>query len=170
MNIRVAKVLVSFHKLRTSRVYKPVTYKLAREPSNAFLGIDVVAASFRLSLRIIKVGFKDLCCRGEELLDEDDNEGSEPRAREVKSNKKEDDQGQLVTPLRLQRNRHLRSLKRRRLEHQKEQRPSSSAYRPFTSLPIQLTFYSRSANRAKRVFEKKAKAAAVKASHKATTA
>jgi small subunit ribosomal protein S6e len=28
----------------------------------------------------------------------------------------------LVTPLRLQRRRHLRSLKRRRLEHQKEQK------------------------------------------------
>ncbi|KAF8069266.1 40S ribosomal protein S6 [Lyophyllum atratum] len=53
----------------------------------------------------------------------------------------------LVTPLRLQRRRHLRSLKRRRLEHQKEQKAE------FESLL------------AKRVAEKKAKVAAIKASH-----
>ncbi|KAJ3554465.1 hypothetical protein NP233_g12416 [Leucocoprinus birnbaumii] len=78
--------------------------------------------------------------------------------REVKSSKKEDAKPytkapeiqRLITPLRLQRDHHLRSLKRRRLEHQKEQKAD--------------------ANLAKRVFEKKAKAAAVKASHKATTA
>ena len=56
----------------------------------------------------------------------------------------------LVTPLRLQRRRHLRSLKRRRIEHQKEQKAE------FDTLI------------AKRVAEKKAKAAAIKAGHKAT--
>jgi len=55
----------------------------------------------------------------------------------------------LVTPMRLQRRRHLRSLKRRKLEHQKEQK---------TEYDVML---------AKRVSEKKAKVAAVKASHKA---
>jgi small subunit ribosomal protein S6e len=55
----------------------------------------------------------------------------------------------LVTPLRLQRRRHLRSLKRRRLEHQKEQKVEYDALI------------------AKRLAEKKAKIAAVKASHKA---
>ncbi|KAF5378728.1 hypothetical protein D9615_006879 [Tricholomella constricta] len=78
--------------------------------------------------------------------------------REVKSAKKEDAKPytkapkiqRLVTPLRLQRRRHLRSLKRRRLEHQKEQKSE------FDSLL------------AKRVAEKKAKVAAIKAAHKAT--
>jgi small subunit ribosomal protein S6e len=55
----------------------------------------------------------------------------------------------LVTPIRLQRRRHLRSLKRRRLEHQKEQKVEYDALI------------------AKRLAEKKAKIAAVKASHKA---
>ncbi|RDB16063.1 40S ribosomal protein S6-B [Hypsizygus marmoreus] len=76
--------------------------------------------------------------------------------REVKSAKKEDAKPytkapkiqRLVTPLRLQRRRHLRSLKRRKLEHQKEQKTE------FDSLI------------AKRVAEKKAKVAAIKASHK----
>ncbi|KAF9449790.1 ribosomal protein S6e [Macrolepiota fuliginosa MF-IS2] len=54
----------------------------------------------------------------------------------------------LVTPLRLQRRRHLRSLKRRRLEHQKEQKAEFDAIL------------------AKRIADKKAKAAAAKASHK----
>jgi len=58
----------------------------------------------------------------------------------------------LVTPMRLQRRRHLRSLKRRRLEHQKEQKSEYDALI------------------AKRVAEKKAKAAALKASHHKTTA
>jgi len=59
----------------------------------------------------------------------------------------------LVTPIRLQRRRHLRSLKRRRLEHQKEQKTEFDALL------------------AKRVAEKKAKVAAIKASHhKSTTA
>jgi len=59
----------------------------------------------------------------------------------------------LVTPIRLQRRRHLRSLKRRRLEHQKEQKAEFDALL------------------AKRVAEKKAKVAAIKASHhKSTTA
>ncbi|KAG5650121.1 hypothetical protein H0H81_000608 [Sphagnurus paluster] len=79
--------------------------------------------------------------------------------REVKSAKKEDAKPytkapkiqRLVTPLRLQRRRHLRSLKRRRLEHQKEQKAE------FDGLI------------AKRVAEKKAKLAAIKAAHKTTT-
>lgn len=54
----------------------------------------------------------------------------------------------LVTPLRLQRRRHLRSLKRRRIERQKEQKSEYDALL------------------AKRIAEKKEKAAAVKASHK----
>ncbi|KAF9460189.1 ribosomal protein S6e-domain-containing protein [Collybia nuda] len=77
--------------------------------------------------------------------------------REVKSAKKEDAKPytkapkiqRLVTPIRLQRRRHLRSLKRRRLEHQKEQKTE------YDTLI------------AKRVAEKKAKIAAIKASHKA---
>ena len=54
----------------------------------------------------------------------------------------------LVTPLRLQRRRHLRSLKRRRIERQKEQKSEYDALL------------------AKRIAEKKEKAAAIKASHK----
>ena len=54
----------------------------------------------------------------------------------------------LVTPIRLQRRRHLRSLKRRRIERQKEQKTEYDALL------------------AKRIAEKKEKAAAVKASHK----
>ncbi|TDL25291.1 ribosomal protein S6e [Rickenella mellea] len=54
----------------------------------------------------------------------------------------------LVTPIRLQRRRHLRSLKRRRLERQKEQK---------TEFETML---------AKRLAERKEKAAAIKASHK----
>lgn len=56
----------------------------------------------------------------------------------------------LVTPLRLQRRRHLRSLKRRRIEHQKEQKTEYDALL------------------AKRVAEKKAKVAAIKAAHHKT--
>jgi len=78
--------------------------------------------------------------------------------REVKSQKKEDAKPyfkapkiqRLVTPIRLQRRRYLRSLKRRRLESQKEQKAE------YDTLI------------AKRVAEKKAKVAAIKASHKAT--
>ena len=54
----------------------------------------------------------------------------------------------LITPVRLQRRRHLRSLKRRRIERQKEQKSEYDALL------------------AKRIAEKKEKAAAVKASHK----
>ncbi|KAG7440734.1 40s ribosomal protein s6-b [Guyanagaster necrorhizus] len=81
--------------------------------------------------------------------------------REVKSTKKENAKPytkapkiqRLVTPLRLQRRRHLRSVKRRKLEHQKEQKSEYDALI------------------AKRVAEKKAKVAAIKASHhKASTA
>ncbi|KAJ7793471.1 40S ribosomal protein S6 [Mycena olivaceomarginata] len=53
----------------------------------------------------------------------------------------------LVTPIRLQRRRHLRSLIRRRTEHQKEQKAEFDALL------------------AKRVAEKKAKVAAIKAAH-----
>jgi len=56
----------------------------------------------------------------------------------------------LVTPLRLQRRRHLHSIKRRRIEHQKEQKAEYDALL------------------AKRVAEKKEKVAAIKASHKKT--
>jgi len=56
----------------------------------------------------------------------------------------------LVTPIRLQRRRHLRSLKRRRLDRQKEDKAEYDALI------------------AKRVAEKKAKAAAIKASHHKT--
>jgi len=76
--------------------------------------------------------------------------------REVKSKKKENAKPyfkapkiqRLVTPVRLQRRRHLRSLKRRKLESQKEQKAEYDALL------------------AKRVAEKKAKVAAIKASHK----
>jgi len=78
--------------------------------------------------------------------------------REVKS-KKEDAKPytkapkiqRLVTPLRLQRRRHLNSLKKRKLDHQKEQKAEYDVLI------------------AKRVAEKKAKAAAIKASHHKTT-
>ncbi|KAF5343882.1 hypothetical protein D9756_011539 [Leucocoprinus leucothites] len=90
-------------------------------------------------------------------LNKDDDVRKYVVRREVKSSKKEDAKPytkapkiqRLVTPLRLQRRRHLRSLKRRRLEHQKEQKTEYDAIL------------------AKRLSEKKAKAAAVKASHKA---
>ncbi|KAH8985785.1 40S ribosomal protein S6 [Lactarius hatsudake] len=79
--------------------------------------------------------------------------------REVTSQKKEGAKPykkapkiqRLVTPLRLQRRRHLRSLKIRRLEHQKEQKTEFDALI------------------AKRIAEKKEKVAAIKASHKKTT-
>ena len=54
----------------------------------------------------------------------------------------------LVTPVRFQRRRHLRALKRRRLDHQKEQKAEYDALL------------------AKRIAEEKEKVAAVKASHK----
>jgi len=57
----------------------------------------------------------------------------------------------LVTPERLQRRRHLHALKRRRFEHQKEQKAEFDALMQ------------------KRVAEKKEKAAAIKASHKKAT-
>ncbi|KAF8630515.1 hypothetical protein AX15_002862 [Amanita polypyramis BW_CC] len=75
--------------------------------------------------------------------------------REVKSQKKPDAKPytkapkiqRLVTPIRLQRRRHLLSLKRRRIERQKEQKAEYDALL------------------AKHVAEKKAKVAAIKASH-----
>lgn len=80
--------------------------------------------------------------------------------REVKSQKKENAKPytkapkiqRLVTPVRLQRRRHLHSLKRRRLERQKEQK---------TEFDVLIQ---------KRVAEKKEKVAAVRASHKKATA
>jgi len=80
--------------------------------------------------------------------------------REVKSAKKENAKPytkapkiqRLVTPIRLQRRRHLRALKKRRIEHQKEQKSEFDALI------------------AKRVSEKKAKAAALKAAHHKTAA
>jgi small subunit ribosomal protein S6e len=72
----------------------------------------------------------------------------------------------LVTPLRLQRRRHLRALKLRRLEHQKEQKAEYECVSFLFSLPIKLTFGIFSALLAKRIAEKKEKVAAIKASHK----
>ena len=46
----------------------------------------------------------------------------------------------LVTPLRLQRRRHLRALKIRRLEHQKEQKAEYECVSFLFSLPIKLIF------------------------------
>ncbi|KAG1725069.1 40S ribosomal protein S6 [Suillus paluster] len=78
--------------------------------------------------------------------------------REVKSSKKENAKPytkapkiqRLVTPIRLQRRRHLRSLNRRRIDRQKEQKAEYDALMQ------------------KRVAEKKAKVAAIKASHHKT--
>ncbi|EIM89283.1 40S ribosomal protein S6 [Stereum hirsutum FP-91666 SS1] len=78
--------------------------------------------------------------------------------REVKSSKKEDAKPymkapkiqRLVTPVRLQRRRHLRALKVRRIEHQRDQKTEYDALL------------------AKRIAEKKEKVAAIKASHKKT--
>jgi small subunit ribosomal protein S6e len=91
-------------------------------------------------------------------LSKDDDVRKYVIRREVKSSKKEDAKPytkapkiqRLVTPQRLQRRRHLRSLKRRRIEHQKEQKAEYDALL------------------AKRIAEKKAKVAAVKASHHKT--
>jgi len=78
--------------------------------------------------------------------------------REVKSQKKENAKPytkapkiqRLVTPMRLQRRRHLNSLKRHRLDRQKEQKAEYDTLMQ------------------KRVAEKKAKVAAIKASHQKT--
>ncbi|KAH6918218.1 40s ribosomal protein s6-b [Coprinopsis sp. MPI-PUGE-AT-0042] len=80
--------------------------------------------------------------------------------REVKSSKKEDAKPytkapkiqRLVTPLRLQRRRHLNAVKNRRIAHQKEQKAEYDALI------------------AKRLAEKKAKVAAIKAAHHKTAA
>jgi small subunit ribosomal protein S6e len=71
----------------------------------------------------------------------------------------------LVTPQRLQRRRHLNSVKRRRLDHQKEQKaeyeyvsPTIHALAPSNLLPTTLSIIL-----AKRVAEKKEKVAAHKA-------
>jgi len=91
-------------------------------------------------------------------LSKDDDVRKYVVRREVTSQKKADAKPytkapkiqRLVTPMRLQRRRHLRSLKRRRLERQKEQKAEFDVIL------------------AKRVADKKAKAAAIKASHKTT--
>ncbi|EIW78177.1 ribosomal protein S6e [Coniophora puteana RWD-64-598 SS2] len=88
-------------------------------------------------------------------LDKSDDVRKYVVRREVKSSKKEDAKvytkapkiQRLVTPRRLQRRRHLRSLNRRRIEHVTEQKKEYDAL-------LQ-----------KRVAEKKAKVAAIKASH-----
>jgi small subunit ribosomal protein S6e len=73
----------------------------------------------------------------------------------------------LITPLRLQRRRHLHSLKKRKLEHQKEQKAEYEYVQNILSLFLILTFVLPpfSVLIAKRVAEKKAKSAAIKASH-----
>ena len=75
----------------------------------------------------------------------------------------------LVTPLRLQRRRHLRALKIRRLEHQKEQKTEYECVifvlPPFLVMLLTIHFFF-SALIAKRIAEKKEKVAAIKASHK----
>jgi small subunit ribosomal protein S6e len=89
-------------------------------------------------------------------LDKDDDVRKFVVRREVKSAKKADAKPytkapkiqRLVTPLRLQRRRHLRAIKRKRIENQKEQKAEYEALL------------------AKRVTEKKQKVAAAKASHK----
>ena len=72
----------------------------------------------------------------------------------------------LVTPLRLQRRRHLLALKKRKLEHQKEQKAEYEYVQTLSSLFLILTCSPHSSVLiAKRVAEKKAKTAAIKASH-----
>jgi len=91
-------------------------------------------------------------------LSKEDNVKKYVVRREVVSSKKENAKPytkapkiqRLITPERLQRRRHLRSLKRRRFEHQKEQKAEYEVL-------LQ-----------KRVAEKKEKVAAIKASHKKT--
>jgi small subunit ribosomal protein S6e len=72
----------------------------------------------------------------------------------------------LVTPLRLQRRRHLRALKIRRLEHQKEQKAEYEYVLCLllSAARVECLFFS--ALIAKRIAEKKERAAAIKASHK----
>ena len=71
----------------------------------------------------------------------------------------------LVTPLRLQRRRHLLCLKKRKLDHQKEQKAEYEYVQIFSS-PFLINFCAHfSVLIAKRVAEKKAKSAAIKASH-----
>jgi len=89
-------------------------------------------------------------------LSKDDDVRQYVVRREVKSEKNPDKKKytkapkiqRLVTPLRLQRRRHLHAIKRRRIEHQKEQK---------SEYDVML---------AKRLAERKEKAAAIKASHK----
>jgi small subunit ribosomal protein S6e len=94
-------------------------------------------------------------------LSKDDDVRKYVVRREVKSKKKGDDAKpytkapkiqRLVTPIRLQRRRHLNALKQRRISHQKEQKAEFDVMM------------------AKRVADKKAKAAAIKAAHQKTTA
>ena len=75
----------------------------------------------------------------------------------------------LVTPLRLQRRRHLLALKKRRLDHQKEQKAEYEYVIIYFWVALShqcLVFLPHfSVLIAKRVAEKKAKTAAIKASH-----
>ncbi|KAF8695485.1 hypothetical protein AX14_001782 [Amanita brunnescens Koide BX004] len=92
-------------------------------------------------------------------LSKDDDVRKYVIRREVKSQKKPDAKPytkapkiqRLVTPVRLQRRRHLRAIKRHRIERQKEQKAEYDVLL------------------AKRVADKKAKLAAIKASHHKTT-
>lgn len=72
----------------------------------------------------------------------------------------------LVTPLRLQRRRHLRSLKRRRLERQKEQKTEYECVSLFLCLSITCSLVSFRTLLSKRIAEKKEKVAHLKAVHK----
>lgn len=72
----------------------------------------------------------------------------------------------LVTPLRLQRRRHLRSLKRRRLERQKEQKTEYECVLFFLRFPITCSSVSFRTLLSKRIAEKKEKVAHLKAVHK----
>jgi len=68
--------------------------------------------------------------------------------------------------MRLQRRRHLRSLKRRKLESQKEQKAEYEYVSLIFGMMLDPNILLLSALLAKRVAEKKAKVAAIKASHK----
>ena len=74
----------------------------------------------------------------------------------------------LVTPVRLQRRRHLRAIKRHRIERGKEQK-AEYEYAKLVDMRRLFIDVITSVLLAKRVADKKAKAAAIKASHQKTT-
>lgn len=74
----------------------------------------------------------------------------------------------LVTPVRLQRRRHLRAIKRHRIERQKEQKAEYEYAEPVNMYSLFIDDLT-SVLLAKRVADKKAKLAAIKASHHKTT-